>query len=46
MEDSAYTVRTLSWDLEDMITLLKRMLDEGIQLAVAEQMTSLEKIFT
>lgn len=46
MEDSVQMAKTLSWDQEGLVTLLKRLLDEEIRLAMAEQIMTLEKTFT
>lgn len=46
MKNSVHINKTLSWNQEDRFVLLKRMQDEGIKPAMAEQITTLENIFT
>lgn len=46
IEDPVYPSKTLSWHQEDMIILLKRIVNEGIQMTMAEQITTLENILT
>lgn len=46
MEDSVYTIKTLSWDQEEKFILLKRMLYEEIKSLMPKQIMTLENKFT
>lgn len=46
MRDSKHTNKSHSYNQEDMITLLKCLLDYGIRPAMTLQITTLEKVFT
>lgn len=46
IENTYHTEKTLSWDQEEMVTLLRRLLGEWIAQVMAHQITTLENIFT
>lgn len=46
MNDTQHTEGTHSWNQENMITQLKRLLNEEIKLTMSEQIMTLENIFT
>lgn len=46
MEDSQYADKIDSWEYEYLIILLKWLLDKNVKLAMVEQITTMENIFT